>query len=319
MNDVTTNPDEFIWAQKYRPKLIKDTILPAGTKAAFMKFVENKNIPNLLLCGPHGMGKTTAAIAMLEELKCDYIKINGSLSGGIDTLRYDIANFASTVSIFSEGRKYVIIDEADNLTTAMQSGLRSFMEEFSKNCGFIFTCNYKSKIIGPLRESRFTIIDYDITPAEKPKLAAQFFKRVVKILEVENVEYDQATVAQVVQKFFPDFRRTLNELQRYSSIGPINEGIFAAAKDENLDSLFDMLKNKKFTDMRKWVSQNMDRDVSELFRAMYDVALEKIELKSMPGFIIMMAEYQFKHSMVADPEINFMAFLSEIMVECSFK
>jgi DNA polymerase III delta prime subunit len=314
---VDMKADELIWAQKYRPKKIEDTILPKKMKDIFQKFVDNNNIPNLLLAGSHGMGKTTAAIAMLEETGCDYIKINGSLNGGIDTLRNEIANFASSVS-FTGNRKYVIIDEADYLTAATQSALRSFIEEFSKNCGFIFTCNYKQRIIEPLRESRFTTVDYIIEPSEKPKLALQFFKRVLSILDQENVEYDKKAVASLVDNFFPDFRKTLNELQKYASLGKIDETVLTVSHSMSLDDLFGMLKNKKFTDMRKWISQNSDMDYNDFFRDMYILSNEKVELKSMPGYIILLAKYQYQHALVADPEINIAAMLSEIMLEVSF-
>lgn len=309
--------DEFIWSQKYRPKTISDAILPEKTKKSFQQFIKDKNIPNLLLCGSPGTGKTTSAIAMLEELGCDYIKINGSLNGGIDTLRNEIQNFASSVS-FSGGRKYVILDESDGLTANIQSALRSFIEEYSKNCGFIFTCNFKNRIIEPLRESRFSIVDFIIEKNEKPKLAAQFFKRVISILKTENVEYDPKTVAKVIEKNFPDFRRILGDLQKYASSGKIDEGIFVDLRQDSFSELFVLLKNKSFTEMRNWVAQNSDQDFTEMFRKLYDIASEKIELKSMPGFVVLLGTYQYYHSFVADPEINMVSFLTEIMFESSF-
>lgn len=310
--------DEFLWVEKYRPRKIADAILPEQTKKIFLKFIESGNIPNLLLAGPPGTGKTTAAKAMLEEIGCDYITINGSLNGGIDTLRVEISNFASSVS-FSGGRKYVIIDEADYLTINTQTALRSFIEEYSKNCGFIFTCNYKNRIIEPLRDSRFSVVDYVIEKTEKPKLAAQFFKRTLAILDAENIPYEPKAVAKVVEKNFPDFRRILGDLQKYSAIGKIDEGIFVDLRQESLDELFTMLKEKKFTEMRKWVAENSDQDTNELFRKIYDMASDKLELKSMPGFCVTLADYMYKQAFVADPEINLVAFLTEIMMECSFK
>lgn len=311
--------DEFLWAQKYRPQKVADAILPEKTKKTFQAFVDNKNIPNLLLSGSPGTGKTTSAIAMLEELGCDYIKINGSLNGGIDTLRYEIQNFASAVSLTGSGRKYVIIDEADYLTINTQTALRSFIEEYSKNCGFIFTCNLKNRIIEALRDSRFSVVDFVIEKTEKPKLAAQFFKRTLSILESEKVEYDQKVVARVIEKNFPDFRRILGDLQKYSATGKIDEGIFVDLNKESLDTLFAYLKEKKFTDMRKWVAENSDQDVNGMFRQIYDMASDKVEMKSLPGFIVTLADYMYKHNFVADPEINMVAFLTEVMMEASFK
>jgi DNA polymerase III delta prime subunit len=315
MIDDTT---EFLWSQRYRPQTVSETILPAQTKAAFQKFVDDKNVPNLLLSGPPGTGKTTAAIAMLKELGCDYIKINGSLNGGIDTLRHEISNFASSVS-FSGGRKYVIIDEADYLTINTQTALRGFIEDYSKNCGFIFTCNFKNRIIEPLRDSRFSTVDFVVDKDERPKLAAQFFKRVVGILKAENIESNPQVVAKIIEKHFPDFRRVLNELQKYAASGKIDEGILSNRQESDLNVLFGYLKEKKFTDMRKWVADNSDQDANELFRAIYDIASEKVELKSMPGFVIELADYMYKHAFVADPEINLVAFLTTVMMETSFK
>lgn len=310
--------DELLWVQKYRPQKVADAILPEKTKKMFQQFVNDANIPNLLLSGSPGTGKTTAAIAMLNELDCDYIIINGSLNGGIDTLRYEIQNFASAVS-FTGNRKYVIIDEADYLNAnSIQPALRSFMEEYSKNCGFIFTCNFKNRIIAPLR-SRFSEIDFNIDKTEKPKLAATFFKRTLGILENEKIEYDAKVVAKVVEKHFPDFRRILNELQKYSATGKIDEGLFVNIKQESLETLFSFLKEKKFSDMRKWCAENSDQDSNELFRQIYDMASDKVEMKSLPGFIVTLADYMYKHAFVADAEINFVAFLTEVMLEASFK
>jgi DNA polymerase III delta prime subunit len=318
MTNIDTKTDEYLWTQKYRPQVVADTILPEKTKNIFQKFVDDKNVPNMLLTGTPGTGKTTAAIAMLDQLGCDYIKINGSLNGGIDTLRVEISNFASSVS-FSGGRKYVIIDEADYLTIPTQTALRGFIEDYSKNCGFIFTCNFKNRIIGPLRDSRFSVVDFAIEKSERPKLAAQFFKRVMTILKNENIDADPQVVAKIIEKYFPDFRRVLNELQKYASVGTIDAGILSSKKTESLDDLFSFLKEKKFTEMRKWVSDNSDQDANELFRKIYDESTDRIELKSMPGFVVTLAEYQYKHAFVADPEINLVAFLTEIMIESTFR
>jgi DNA polymerase III delta prime subunit len=318
MTNIDSKQSEYLWAQKYRPQKVADTILPEKTKNIFQKFVDDKNVPNLLLAGSPGTGKTTAALAMLDQLGCDYIKINGSLNGGIDTLRTEISNFASAVS-FSGGRKYVIIDESDYLTVATQTALRGFIEDYSKNCGFIFTCNFKNRIIEPLRGSRFSVVDFAIEKSERPKLAAQFFKRVMTILKNENVEADPQVVAKVIERHFPDFRRVLNELQKFAAVGSIDEGILSSKKTESLDELFGFLKEKKFTEMRKWVADNSDQDANELFRKIYDESTDRVELKSMPGFVVTLADYMYKHAFVADPEINLVAFLTEIMVETQFR
>lgn len=315
---IDVKEDEFLWVQKYRPMKVADTILPDRMKKIFAKFVEDGNVPNLILAGPPGTGKTTVAKAMLNEIGADYIMINGSLKGGIDTLRYEIANFASAVS-FAGGRKYVIIDEADYLTVNTQTAFRGFIEEFSKNCGFIFTCNYKNRIIPALLESRFSEIDFVFENNEKPRLAAEFFKRVRSILDMEQVPYEVKAVAKVVEKYFPDFRRVLGNLQKYAASGKIDEGIFVDLSKESLESVFVMLKNKQFSEMRKWVAENSDQDATALFRQLYDMATDKIEMKSLPGFVVTLADYMYKHSFVADPEINLVAFLTEIMLECSFK
>jgi len=316
--NIAAKNDEVLWVEKYRPRVIEDTILPQRTKETFKKFVMDENVPNLLLSGGPGVGKTTVAKAMLEELGCDYIIKNGSLNVNLDTLRYEISSFASAVS-FTGGRKYVIFDEADYLNAAnVQPALRNFIEEYSKNCGFIFTCNFKNRIIEPLR-SRLSEVDFTIEKADKPKLAAQFFKRVTAILNNQSVEFDQRVVAKVIEKHFPDFRRVLTELQTYAASGKIDEGIFVNIKQESIDSLFEFLKAKNFTGMRKWVADNSDQDMNEMFRRIYDAATDRVELKSMPGFCVTLADYMYKANFVADPEINMVAFLTEIMIECTYK
>lgn len=312
------NESHFLWVEKYRPKTIGDTILPADLKQTFQQFVDDQNIPNLLLSGKAGTGKTTVARAMLEELGCDYIVINGSMNGNIDTLRNDISSFASSVSL-SGGRKYVILDEADYLNAnSTQPALRNFMEEFSNNCGFILTCNFRNRIIEPLH-SRCSVIEFKIPNKEKPKLAAQFFKRVIDILAQEGVTVDQKAVAAVVEKHFPDFRRTLNELQRYSATGSIDAGILVNMNDNSLKELLGYLKTKDFTHVRKWVGENVDVDPTTLFRKFYDAANEHFKPTAIPQLVLLIAEYQYKQAFVADSEVNMVAFLTEVMVECEFK
>jgi DNA polymerase III delta prime subunit len=270
------------------------------------------------LSGGPGMGKTTVAKAMLNEMGCDYIVKNGSLNVNIDTLRYEISSFASSMSL-AGGRKYVIFDEADYLNAAnVQPALRNFIEEYSKNCGFIFTCNFKNRIIEPLR-SRLSEVDFSIEKDDKPKLAMQFYKRVVAILANENVDHDPKIVAKVIERHFPDFRRVLTELQSYSAAGRIDEGIFVNIKQESIDALFELLKTKNWTGMRKWCADNSDQDSNELFRRIYDASTDKVELKSMPGFVVTLADYMYKANFVADQEINLVAFLTEVLMETSFR
>lgn len=315
---IDANENEFVWVQKYRPQKVADTILPEHIKKLFLKYVENGDIPNLLLSGGPGVGKTTIARAMLDELDADYIIINGSLDGGVDTMRTKIKMFASTVSLMG-GRKYVIIDEADNMTQAAQLGFRNLVEEFSANCGFILTCNYKYQIVEPIRNSRFKNIDFSFPHEEKNKLKAGFFKRIKQILDLENVEYDFKVVAQLIDTKFPDFRATLNELHSYSLTGKIDEGLFVNVTKDALSELFTMLKEKKFTDMRKWVGENSDLVDASLYSTIYDMSDKHVELKSLPNFIVYLGEYQWKSSQVADPAINFVCFLTTIMFECEFK
>ena len=315
---VNRKDGEVLWVEAYRPGMIEETILPQKTKEVFKKFVADNSVPNLLLTGGPGMGKTTIAKAMLNELGCDYIVKNGSLNVNIDTLRYEISTFASSVS-FIGGRKYVILDEADYLNAAtVQPALRNFIEEYSKNCGFIFTCNFKNRIIEPLR-SRLSEVDFSIEKSDRPMMAAQFFKRVLSILDQENVSYDKAVVAKVIEKHFPDFRRVLTELQTYAASGSINEGIFTNLKEESIEQLFVMLKEKNFTGMRKWCADNSDQDTNEMFRHIYDTATNKVELRSLPGFIVTLADYMYKAHFVADAEINLIAFLTEVMMEANYK
>lgn len=309
--------EEFLWVEAYRPKTVQDTILPEALKATFQEFVNQGNIPNLLLSGSAGCGKTTIARAMLEELGCDYIVINGSMNGNIDTLRNDIKSFASSVSL-SGGRKYVILDEADYLNAnSTQPALRNFMEEFSRNCGFILTCNFKNRIIEPL-QSRCSVIDFKISKKEMPALALQFMKRVAGILDKQGIEYDKAVVAEVIKKHFPDWRRVLNELQRYSATGRIDSGMLSNMQEATFKTLIGYLKDRDFTSMRKWVGENIDTDSVAIFRTLYDSAYEHMEKNSVPQLVIILAKYQYQAAFVADHEINLVSCLTEIMIECKF-
>lgn len=308
---------DFLWTEVYRPKTINDCILPENLKATFSEFVKQGSIPNLLLTGSQGTGKTTVARAMCEELGVDYIEINGSMNGGIDTLRTEIKNFASTIS-FTGTRKMVILDEADYLNAqSTQPALRNFMEEFSKNCGFILTCNFKNRIIEPLH-SRCSVIEFKIPSSQKPKLAAQFHKRACGILEQEGIAHDKAVVAEVVTKHFPDWRRVLNELQRYSVTGKIDSGILSNLGEENFKQLIDHLKNKRFTDMRKWVGENLDTEPTAFFRKFYDTSATYIKPNSIPQLVLLLGRYQYQSAFVADQEINTVAFLTEVMVDAEW-
>ena len=310
--------NEFLWVEKYRPQTVEECILPSDLKSRFQAFVDSQNIPNLLLSGSAGVGKTTIAKAMLEQLGADYIVINGSLHGNIDTLRNEIMAFASTVS-FAEGRKYVILDEADYLNPqSTQPALRNFMEEYSKNCGFILTCNFKNRIIEPL-QSRCSVIDFTFPKSLAPKLASEFFTRVKMILDAEEIKYDDQALAEILQTYFPDWRRVLNELQQYSVSGSIDVGILSNNAQNALESLISLLKQKRFSDMRKWVAQNIDSDPTSIMRGLYDVANEKVDAKSIPNLVLLIGEYQYKSAFVADQEVNLVAFLTQVMAEVEFK
>jgi len=312
------NREDFLWVEKYRPRTISDCILPSDLKQTFQTFVDQGNIPNLLLSGSAGVGKTTVAKAMLDMMDSDYIVVNGSLHGNIDTLRNDIMNFATTVS-FSQGRKYVILDEADYLNPqSTQPALRNFMEEFSKNCGFILTCNFKNRIIEPL-QSRCSAVDFKFAKKDSPKLAGEFFLRVKNILKNENIPYEEKVLAEVIQRHFPDWRRVLNELQRYSASGAIDTGILANTTEESFGVLIGLMKEKNFTGMRKWVGQNVDNDPVSLMRQFYDTASDKMKPTSIPQLVLLIAEYQYKAAFVADQEVNLVAFLTQTMAECEFK
>jgi DNA polymerase III delta prime subunit len=309
--------EEVLWVERYRPRTISDCILPQDIKKTFQAFVDSGTIPNLLLTGTQGTGKTTVARAMCEQLGCDYIVINGSMNGGIDTLRNEIQQFASTVS-FSGGRKMVILDEADYLNAqSTQPALRNFMEEFSKNCGFILTCNFKSRIIEPLH-SRCSIVEFKIPPKEKPVLANQFYKRVLEILGKEQIEYNKNVVGELIARHFPDWRRVLNELQRYSVGGVIDSGILVNLSDEHFTQLVTILKDRRFNDMRKWVAESNDTEPAVLFRKIYDALNAIAKPASIPQAILILADYQYKAAFVADQEINLVACLSQLMAEVEY-
>jgi DNA polymerase III delta prime subunit len=311
---------DFIWVEKYRPKTIEDCILPESTKNTFQEFLNKGEIPNLLLAGPPGVGKTTVAKALCNELGVDFYVINGSDEGRfLDTVRNNAKNFASTVSLSSTAKhKIIIIDEADNTTSDVQLLLRASIEEFSKNCRFIFTCNYKNKIIEPLH-SRCAVIDFAIKGKEKTTLAGSFFKRLQDILDAEGVQFDQRVLAELINKHFPDWRRVLNECQRYSVGGKIDSGILASFSDISVNELVKNLKDKNFTEVRKWVVGNLDNDASSLLRRIYDTAYDCLTPATIPAAVLVIAKYQYQCAFVADQEINLLAALTEIMVECEFK
>ena len=311
---------DFIWVEKYRPTTIDECILPKSIKQTFQDFVGRGEIPNMLLSGPPGIGKTTVAKALCKELGADFYVINGSDEGRfLDTVRNNAKNFASTVSLTSESKhKVIIIDEADNTTSDVQLLLRASIEEFSGNCRFIFTCNYKNKIIEPLH-SRCSVVDFSINKRDKPTIAAQFFSRLNYILEEEKIESDKKVIAELINKHFPDWRRVLNECQRYSVSGKIDSGILATFSDVSIDELTKNLKEKNFSAVRKWTVDNLDNDPSVLLRRIYDALYSTLKNSSIPSAVLIIARYSYQIAFVADQEINLLACLTEIMVECEFK
>ena len=313
--------EDFLWVEKYRPKTIEDCILPEDIKSTFQSFLRQGEISNLLLSGTAGTGKTTVARALCEELKCDYLIINGSDEGRqIDTLRTKIKNFASTVSLTEDANhKVIIVDEADYMNAdSVQPALRNFIETFYKNCRFIFTCNFKNKII-PALHSRCTVVDFKIVNGQKKKCADLMLGRLENVLKEEKIEYDKKVLAELIIKHFPDFRRTINELQRYSVRGKIDSGILFTLSEVNNKELVATLKEKRFNDMRKWVIQNIDKEPTSMFRNLYEILWKSLDPKSIPQAVLVIAGYQYKAAFVADQEINMVACLTEIMANCKIK
>lgn len=309
---------EYLYVEKYRPHKIEDCILPDRLKKVFQEYVTKGDIPNLMLTGTAGCGKTTVAKAMCEEIGCNFLFINSSDERGIDTLRTKIKGYASTVSL-TGGRKVIILDEADYLTPEAQAGLRGAIEEFSENCSFIFTCNFKARLIDALH-SRCSVIDFALKGDEKAKMAAQMFKRLSVILKEEDITYDKDVLGKIVQRYFPDYRRTLNELQRYSTSGNIDAGVLSQVESvRKLDDLIKALKEKDFSTMRKWVVNNSDIDQSRIFRSIYDNLCVYLKPESVPQAVVNLAKYQYQAAFVADQELNLVACLTELMVDCEIK
>ena len=311
---------DFIWVEKYRPKTIDECILPDRIKNTFKEFLVKGEIPNLLLAGPPGIGKTTVAKALCEQLGADYFVINGSDEGRfLDTVRNQAKNFASTMSLTSDSKhKVIIIDEADNTTTDVQLLLRANIEAFHNNCRFIFTCNYKNKILEPLH-SRCSVVDFSIGRQDKPSIAAQFFTRINQILQKENVESDKKVIAELINKHFPDWRRVLNECQRYSAGGKIDTGVLVTISDTHIKELVEYLKKKEFPNVRKWIVQNLDNDTNAILRNVYDSLYEYMKPQSIPEAVMVIAKYQYQSAFAADQEINLLAAMTEIMCNCEFK
>ena len=316
---IDAKEDQFLWVERYRPQKIDDCVLPQALKDTFKQYITQGELPSFLFSGTAGVGKTTVAKALCNEIGAEYILVNGSDEGrSIDVLRTTIKGFASTVSL-TDAKKVVIVDEADYMNAqSVQPALRSFIEEFSGNCRFIFTCNFKNRIIEPLH-SRCAVIEFKIDSKDKQEIAATFFKRAVQILKQENIEFDPKVVAELITKHFPDYRRILNELQRYSVSGKIDSGILLNMSEESFKDLVKLLKDKNFTEVRKWVAKQTDADTTSLFRELYDSAATTIEPNSVPQLVLILADYQYKAAFVADHELNIMAALTEIMAQCKFK
>ena len=316
---IDSRDDQFLWVEKYRPQTIDECVLPESLKTTFKQYIEQGELPTFLFTGSAGVGKTTVAKALCNEIGAEYILINGSDEGRkIEVLRTEVRGFASTVSL-TESKKVVIIDEADYMNAeSVQPALRAFIEEFSGNCRFIFTCNYKNKII-PALHSRCAVVEFKIDNKEKQELLGSFFKRATQILKQEGIEFDPKVVAELITKHFPDYRRILNELQRYAVGGKIDSGILLNMTEETFKELINKMKEKNFTDVRKWVGKNCDQDTIGLFRQLYDTSAVMMEPNSIPGLVLILADYQYKAAFVADHELNIMAALTEIMSQCKFK
>ena len=312
--------NDFLWVERYRPANVRECILPENTSQMFEGFVDQGEIPNLLLAGPAGIGKTTIAKALCNELEADFFVINGSDEGRfLDTVRNQAKSFAASVSLTSKAKhKVIIIDEADNCTPDVQMLLRGNIEEFQNACRFIFTCNYKNRIIDPIH-SRCSVVDFNVKGKERAQMAASFFDRVKTILDVNKIEYEKKVVALIIQKYFPDFRRTLNELQKYSSKGKIDTGILASGADLAVGDLVTYLKKREFTNMKKWVVQNLDNEPQIIMRKVYDTMYTYMKPKSIPEAVLIIGEYQYKANFVMDQEINLVAFMTELMMRCEFQ
>ena len=312
--------NDFLWVERYRPANVRECILPENTSQMFEGFVDQGEIPNLLLAGPAGIGKTTIAKALCNELEADFFVINGSDEGRfLDTVRNQAKSFAASVSLTSKAKhKVIIIDEADNCTPDVQMLLRGNIEEFQNACRFIFTCNYKNRIIDPIH-SRCSVVDFNVKGKERAQMAASFFDRVKTILDINKIEYEKKVVALIIQKYFPDFRRTLNELQKYSSKGKIDTGILGSGADLAVSDLVTYLKKREFTNMKKWVVQNLDNEPQIIMRKVYDTMYTYMKPKSIPEAVLIMGEYQYKANFVMDQEINLVAFMTELMMRCEFQ
>ena len=310
--------DQFIWVEKYRPNTIDECVLPQNLKDTFKEFVASGQLPNFLFCGTAGVGKTTVAKALCNEIGAEYLFINGSEESGIDVIRTKIKNFASSVSL-TDSKKIVILDEADYLNpNSTQPALRAFIEEFSNNCRFIFTCNFKNRIIEPLH-SRCAVIEFRTDGKDKPQVATAFYKRVEWILNGEGIKFEPKAVLELIQKHFPDFRRVLNELQRYSVSGNIDSGVMINVSEESWNNLFLLLKDKNFKEVRKWLTKNSDIETTQLFSDLFNNANVKLKPDSVPQLVLILADYQYKAAFVADHELNKMAALTEIMASCKFQ
>lgn len=313
---IEKDPNQFLWVESYRPKTVEECVLPERLKLPFKEYVKAKEIPNLMLTGSAGVGKTTVAKALCEEIGCDYIILNGSSKFGVDMVHNTVSEYASSISLNGQ-RKVIIVDEADGMTAQAQQAFRASIEKFSLNCTFIFTCNYKEKIIEPIH-SRCAVVDFRLTKDEKSKMAGLFYKRVQEILKLENVDANEKVVAEVVKKFFPDFRRTLNELQRYSKLGKIDVGILSNLSDESISEVIGYLKEKNFGGFKKWIF-NSDYDSDSLYRKLFDAMYEQVEPKYVPLLVTIIADYMYKKAFVADTQLNDLAMLSQILVDVEFK